>query len=82
MNAWLRLARLAAGTRSALVVLGPERCAGSSAHLALELRPAQARWSEGLVLLEQLELEIVLARHRAAPAGRSVRVGTTGSRAA
>ncbi len=81
-HAWLRLARLAAGTQSALVVLGSERCAGSSAHLALELQPARARWSEGLVLLEQLELEIVLARHRAAPAGRSVRIATARPHAA
>lgn len=81
-HAWLRLARQAAGTHSALVLLGAERCAGSSAHLALELQPVRAHWSEGLVLLEQLEIEILLARHRAAPAGRSVRVAASRSRAA
>lgn len=81
-NAWRRLARLAAGTHSALVLLGSERHAGSAAHLALELRPARAAWSEGLVLLEHLELEVVLTRHRAAPAGRRVRVASPGSRAA
>ena len=79
---WLRLARLAAGTQSTLVVLGSERRAGASAHLALELQPARTHWSEGLVLLEQLEFEVVLARHRAAPAGRSVRIATARSRAA
>lgn len=81
-HAWLRLARLAAGTHSALVLLGCERHAGSSAHIALELQPARARWSEGLVLLEQLEIEVLLARHRAAPTGRSIRVAAPGSRAA
>ena len=81
-HAWLRLARLAASAQCALVLLGPRRCAGSSAHVALELRPAEARWSEGLVLLERLEIEIVLARHRAAPTGRSVRVAAPGTCAA
>jgi len=81
-HAWLRLARRAAGTHSALVLLNTERSAGSSAHIALELQPARARWSEGLVLLEQLEIEVVLARHRAAPAGRRIRIAAPGSRAA
>ena len=81
-HAWRRLARLAAGTHCALVLLGSERRTGSIAHLAIELKPARARWSEGLVLLEHLELEVVLVRHRAAPAGRSVRVAAPGSRAA
>lgn len=73
-NAWLRLSRITAGTQSALAVLTEERRAGSFAHISLELRPGPARWSEGHVLLEGLESEVVLARHRAAPAGRSVRL--------
>jgi hypothetical protein len=73
-NAWLRLSRITAGTQSALAVLTEERRAGSSAHISLELRPGLTRWSEGHVLLEGLESEVVLARHRAAPAGRSVRL--------
>jgi hypothetical protein len=81
-SCWLRLAKRAAGTHSTLLLLGSERSAGSSAHLALELHPARACWSEGLVVLEQLEIEVVLARHRSAPAGRRIRVAAPGSRAA
>lgn len=81
-HAWLRLARLAASTHSTLVLLGTERRAGTDAYLALELQPARAHWSDGLGLLERLEFEVVLRRHRAAPLGHRIRVGTPGSHAA
>jgi len=81
-HAWQRLARLAASAHSALTLLGTERRAGTAAHIALELQPIQAHWSDGLPLLERLEFEVVLRRHRAGPPGRRVRVGTPGSRAA
>ena len=81
-HAWLRLARLAASTNSALVLLGTQRRAGTAAYLALELSPAKAHWSQGLVLLEAIELEVILQRHRAVPPGRRVRVDLPGSRAA
>ena len=76
-NAWLRLSRITAGTQSALAVLTEERRAGASAHISLELRPGSAHWSEGQVLFEGLESEALLARHRAGPAGRSVRLLTS-----
>lgn len=83
-NAWLRLSRITAGTQSALAVLTKERLTGSSAHISLELRPGLTRWSKGQGLLEGLETEVMLARHRAAPAGRSVRLhaGNPNERAA
>jgi hypothetical protein len=66
---WLRLTRLASGTRSALVVLSPERCSGTNVHIALEMQPGRARFSAAPVLLEEIEIEAVLIRHRAAPVG-------------
>jgi hypothetical protein len=70
---WQRLARAAAGSESALVVLtSGARAAGRSADLALELRPARARFSGRPALLEALETEAVLVRRRGgAPGGRA-----------
>jgi hypothetical protein len=73
-TAALRLARLAAGTDAALVLLAAARCAGPSAELALELEPAAARFTGTPALLEGLEARVRLARSRTAPAGRSVAV--------
>ena len=71
-NAWRRLARATANARCALAVLSDERRTGAAAHIALELRVGQPRWSEAPGLLEGLDCELVLARHRAAPAGNRV----------
>lgn len=77
--AWARLARAAAVSRTALVVLSLERQAGTSAGIALELAPARARFTGAPTLLEELEIEVALARHRSAPAHRvaSVRLRST-----
>ena len=66
---WLRLARCAAQTQTALVLLSPQRLAGSQAAIALELQPAQARFHGTPALLEEFETRAVLVRHRSAPVG-------------
>jgi hypothetical protein len=71
---WLRLARLAAGASAALVLLGEERCAGSSAAIALALEPGAVRFAGTPSLLEGLEIRVRLARHRTAPADRAIAV--------
>ncbi len=64
---WIRLSRLAAATRTALLVLSTSRLAGPHAELALEMQPARARFTGTPALLEELETRIVLVRNRAAP---------------
>jgi hypothetical protein len=71
---WQRLARAAAASGVALVVLSLERVAGSAAEVALEMSTARARFTGTPLLLEGLEIEARLARHRTAPIDRSVRV--------
>ena len=81
---WLRLARAAAGARSGvtLVVLSLERVAGNTAEVVLEMGTAKARFTGTPPLLEGLEAEARLVRHRSAPADRSVRVRLRTSQAA
>ncbi len=69
---WLRLARLAARHRSALVVLSNTPQAGSRAELVLEMRRARARFSGPPPLLDALETTAVLRRHRTRPTGQEV----------
>ena len=71
---WSRLARAAAGSGVALVVLSLERVAGSAAEVALEMGAAKARFTGTPPLLDGFEVEARLVRHRTAPADRSVRV--------
>jgi len=71
---WPRLARAAAGTGTALVVLSAYRGAGSSATLSLEMKPNRALFTGTPALLEGLEIEAALVRHRSAPADRSASV--------
>ena len=71
---WPRLARAAAGAAAALVVLSAQRGAGSAAALGLEMKPGRAHFAGTPALLEGLEIEAILVRHRAAPADR--RAGT------
>ncbi len=71
---WSRLARAAAGSGVTLVVLSLERVAGNAAEVALEMGAAKARFTGTPPLLEGLEVEARLARHRTAPTDRSVRV--------
>jgi recombination protein RecA len=69
-----RLARLAAGTGTPLVALSLERCLGTAAEIAVELRPTRAYFSEPPVLLEDIEVEVALVRHRTAPGERTASV--------
>jgi len=70
----LRLSRAAAGGRSALVLLGERRRAGSWAELALELRPLRPRFSGAPPLLESLGSEVEVVRRRGGPPGGAVRL--------
>jgi hypothetical protein len=72
--AWTRLARSVAATRSALLLLSLERAAGTASELALELRAVGARFCGRPPLLEGLETEVHLVRHRSAPTGRRLRL--------
>jgi RecA/RadA recombinase len=83
---WSRLARAAAGAQAALVLLVGRRLAGTSAELALEMEPRRACFVGTPALLEELEVQAVLARTRSGlggAAGRaaSVRLHVLGSAA-
>ena len=80
--AWIRLARLAAGTRSALILLSQERLAGPQAEITLAMQPAKAHFTGTPLLLEELEVRALLVRHRAAPIDRAASVRLVESRAA
>jgi hypothetical protein len=69
---WLRLARLAARTRTALVALSFAITTGSRAELVLEMRARSARFVGPPDLLETLETTAVLRRHRQRPTGGRV----------
>jgi RecA/RadA recombinase len=71
---WTRLARAAAGTDSALVVLSLARITGTAAEIALEMTTTRAGFRGSPPLLEELETEARLVRCRTAPAERRVRV--------
>jgi hypothetical protein len=68
--AWPRLARAAAGTWTALVVIAPRQVAGPFAALRLELDPARPCFSGTPLLFEGLRGRARLARNRSGPAGR------------
>ena len=68
---WLRLARLATGTRTTLVALSQTPSTGARAELVLELRPRGAFFGPPPGLLESVEVEAVLRRHRSRPTGLS-----------
>jgi recombination protein RecA len=80
--AWLRLARAAAATGTALVTLSTRRVAGTCADLAIELRPTRARFTGTPALLEELEIEVALVRHRTGPGTRSAAIRLHSHRAA
>jgi len=61
-SAWIRLARRAATSRTALVVLGQQRRAGEQARIALELQPTRARFKGFPPLLEEIETRALLVR--------------------
>jgi RecA/RadA recombinase len=66
-SAWQKLARAAAASGSALVVLSQERVTGTHSELALETRRARAHFSGTPALLEALEIEAQVVRQRAGP---------------
>lgn len=70
--AWRRLARLAAGTRTALVVLSDGPVTGACAELVLEMQPLRVCFSAPPSLLEALETRVVLQRHRGRPTGDAI----------
>jgi hypothetical protein len=78
----LRLARLAAGTGIPLITLSLQRCLGTAVEIAIELRPTQANFGGSPVLLENLEVEVALVRHRSAPHGHTTSVRLHPTRAA
>jgi RecA/RadA recombinase len=80
--AWSRLARAAESSGSALVVLSRERAAGPQAEVALEMGVPRAHFGGMPILLEALEIEAVLVRHRAAPPERTALLRLDASRAA
>ena len=61
---WQRLARAAAASGTALVVLGKDRFIGSHAALAVDLRATRLRFATSPGWLEGLDARIALARHR------------------
>jgi hypothetical protein len=72
---WPRLARAAAASAAALVVVSGQRCAGPWSEVALEMRAERAHFDEAggaPPLLTGLDVRVVLARSRSAAAGRSV----------
>jgi len=70
-QAWTRLSRLAASTRTALVVLSDQRLTGFHAELAIAMSTVHAHFRGTPSLLEQLDTRIELVRHRSAPIHRS-----------
>ena len=66
------MARLAASTRTALVVLSNASTTGSRAELVLEMKPISARFVGPPKLLDGLETTAVLQRHRSRPIGQEI----------
>jgi hypothetical protein len=67
VSSWIRLARLATSSHTALLLLSTSRLAGAHAELAVEMQPTRARFTGTPSLLEELETRMVLVRNRAAP---------------
>jgi len=82
-SVWQRLGRAAAGTGTALVVLSLERAVGVFADLALSMQPTRAHFSGTPQLLEGLEIEAIVSRHRSGSMQRAAAVSLSAdSRAA
>jgi hypothetical protein len=77
-----RLARLAAATGTPLVALCLQRMLGTAAEVAIELTPTRASFTGTPTLLEDLEIEVTLVRHRTGQAQRSATVRLSTIRAA
>jgi len=77
-----RLARAAASTGTALVVMTRERIMGTAAEIAIELTAAQSQFTGTPTLLEGLEIQAALVRHRTAPIQRCATVRLRSTQAA
>lgn len=77
-----RLARAAASTGTALVVVTRDRVMGTAAEVAIELAPAQTHFTGTPTLLEGLDIQAALVRHRSAPDQRCTTVRLRTSQAA
>ena len=75
----LRLARKAESTGTALVALTQGRTLGSAAEVAIELAPARTRFTGTPALLEGLDVQVNLVRHRntSGPRHATVRLRVT-----
>ncbi len=71
---WQKLARAAPASGTALVVLAGQRSTGTCADLVLEMQSARPHFSEPPELLEGLEIEAVVVRHRSGPDQRAASV--------
>jgi RecA/RadA recombinase len=78
----LRLARRTESTGTALVVLTRTRALGTAAEVAIELAPAQTRFTGTPPLLEGLDVQVNLVRHRNVPGPRHAIVRLRATRAA
>ncbi|MBW2229010.1 MAG: hypothetical protein JRG92_08575 [Deltaproteobacteria bacterium] len=72
---WIRLVRLAASTRSALIVLSDRRLTGPQADVVLEMQPTRPRFTGHPPLLEEIGARARLVRRRSGPLGDDVEVG-------
>jgi RecA/RadA recombinase len=75
----LRLARRAESTGTALVALTQARALGTAAEVAIELAPARTRFTGTPALLEGLDVQVNLVRHRntSGPRHTTVRLRVT-----
>lgn len=82
-SSWQRLARKAAGSGTALVVLSRAYGTGGCADLVLTLQPRRAHFTGTPALLEGLSLAVHVTRQRAGPARQvaSLRLSTARRRA-
>ena len=78
----LRLARCAASSGTALVVLTATRALGTAAEVAIELAPSRTRFTGTPALLEGLDVQVNLVRHRSAPSPRHATVRLHATQAA
>ncbi len=68
---WLRLARAATASQTAVVVVSDARVAGGQADVVLELRAGRPQFSGRPPLLEGLESQATAVRNRSGPIGGS-----------
>ena len=75
---WVRLAAAAERTRTALLVVAPERTVGTFAALGLAVTGRRVRWSGRPVLLDGIDAHVTVARSRIGRPGREVVVRQAG----